>query len=61
VKSHAATTVKSHATANVKTPTSTMTATLGKGVLWQRAEHGTGDDCGKYFQQNRFLHFSSLR
>ena len=34
-------------TAAVKTPISTMTTTLRKGILWRRAERDTGGDCSK--------------
>jgi hypothetical protein len=47
MKSSYGTTVESHATAAVKTPTSTMTTTLRKGILWRRAERDTGGDCSK--------------
>lgn len=47
MKSSYGTTVESHATATVKTPTSTMTTTLRKGILWRRAERDTGGDCSK--------------
>jgi hypothetical protein len=46
-ESHATTAVNTHATDTVKCPTSTMTTTLGKGILWRADECDTGDDYSK--------------
>jgi hypothetical protein len=47
VESHGSTTGKTHAPASVKSPTSTVTSTLGKCILWRVAEDDTGDEGGE--------------